>query len=164
MLAVLAAVRAYQQEEDARREADRRLRLDTEEEARLAEKEAAEVTINCSVGGYRADEIHELRVTITNGTTGTPLYRLEGRAEFGKLQGWPKVKGLTSVVHRHNFQVMQFRVGQPRKRATGPKVPMEERAAWLADQASKATIRFEMNGRKWKRTGNQAVEQDAGDD
>jgi hypothetical protein len=155
ILAVLAAVMAYQREEDTRREQNRLIILSREEEQQLAEDEARKVAVTCHVDEYQGDSVNVLKVEVHNQAHETPVYEI--RLEYELFSDHPQLLEKLPPLDRHRFGFRWLTGG-------GPKVTPDEHATWTAQQLEHVTVRFTMNGRRWKRVGSNPVQRDRGAD
>lgn len=145
--AVLAAVAAFRSEEAARDRTEHQRRMTDLDQARLAGDEASQVRVTCDIESSTADKVRGLSVSVTNGATATPLYKLRGTLEgYGQLKEEHTLKaGVTST--------SRFAMGYRGTRAADV-VPKADRELYIADRLADVTVRFEMNGRRWTKKGD----------
>lgn len=148
--AVLIAVQAFEVEEHARRREERKAQAEAAKALALEQKAAQSVTMNAELGSYSDDEVYEVRVYLTNGSRKSSI---------------TDVTMDVAAIER-SFEVREIPPGATQvfshRPTDGPGfepllVGIDERPDLLFDLIDDSTVTFEMNERRWSRTGGQPV-------
>jgi hypothetical protein len=148
VVAVLTAVAAFRADERRKRDEERLALLSDIEREKAFGHEASRVRINCHGNHKKDDRVVGYVVSITNGADQTPIFRLQGRDFTGPLVGAHELGGgktTSTTRHAGNW-------------SAPPEVPINDQRAFERWCERGVTIMFKMNGRYWRRTGQDDAE------
>ena len=154
--AVGFAVVAFRSEEQSRRDLERRLLSTRREQDEQDLAEAQQITISFSVGStFGNGDATELRAQVRNGTSSTEMYKLSGaHSEYGTI-GYRHVLKAGDT-YTQNYLFGHMNAARP---ASVPVPVGPAKQQWLHDHLDNIDITFELRDKRWRRRGDQLVEE-----